>query len=165
MMWENSFFFCVPDFHSCYWSDCPFSMVCSFFLCHKSIIHLCVDFFWALNSVPFLCITLFFWSSSVQFQIGKGVCQGCILSSCLSNFCAEYIMRNGWLDEAQAGIKIAGRNINNLRYADDNTLMAESKEKLKSLLMKVKEENEKVDWKLNIQKSKIMHPVPSLHGK
>ena len=160
MMWENSFFFCVPDFHSCYWSDCPFSMVCSFFLCHKSIIHWRVDFFWALNSVPFLCITLFFWSSSVQFQIGKGVCQGCILSSCLSNFCAEYIMRNGWLDEAQAGIKIAGRNINHLRYADDNTLMAESKEKLKSLLMKVKEENEKVDWKLNIQKTKIRPSGP-----
>ena len=165
MMWENSFFFCVPDFHSCYWSDCPFSMVCSFFLCHKSIIHLCVDFFWALNSVPFLCITLFFWSSSVQFQIGKGVCQGCMLSSCLSNLYAEYIMRNGRLDEAQAGIKIAGRNINNLRYADDNTLMAESEEELKSLLMKVKEESEKVGLKLNIQKRKIWHPVPSLHWK
>ena len=78
------------------------------------------------------------------FQIGKGVCQGCILTSCLFNFYAEYIMRNPGLDEAQAGIKIAGRNINNLRYADDTTLMAESGEELKSLLMKVKEENEKL---------------------
>ena len=78
------------------------------------------------------------------FQIGKGVCQGCILSPCLFNLYAEYIMRNAGLDEAQAGIKIAGRNISNLRYADDTTLMAESEEKLKSLLMKVKEESEKV---------------------
>ena len=77
------------------------------------------------------------------FQIGKGVCQGCILSSCLFNFYAEYIMRNAGLEETQAGIKIAGRNINNLRYADDTTLMAESEEELKSLLMKVKEESEK----------------------
>ena len=77
------------------------------------------------------------------FQIGKGVCQGCILSPCLFNFYADYIMRNTWLEEAQAGIKIAGRNINNLRYADDTTLMAESEEELKSLLMRVKEENEK----------------------
>ena len=84
------------------------------------------------------------------FQIGKGVCQGCILSPCLFNLHAEYIIRNVGLDEAQAGIKIAGRNINNLRYADDTTLMAESKE-LKSLLMKVKEESEKVGLKLNIQ--------------
>ena len=90
------------------------------------------------------------------FQIGKGVCQGCILSPCLFNFCAEYIMRNARLDEAQAEIKIAGRNINNLRYADDITLMAESKEELTSLLMKVKEESEKVGLKLNIQKTKIM---------
>ena len=82
------------------------------------------------------------------FQIGKGVCQGCILSAC--NLYAEYIMRNVGLDEAQAGIKIAGRNINNLRYADDTTLMAESKEELKSLLMKVKEESEKFGLKLNI---------------
>ena len=89
------------------------------------------------------------------FQIGKGICQGCILSPCLFNFYAEYIMRNAGLDEAQAGIKIAGRNINNLRYADDTTLMAESEE-LKSLLMKVKEESEKVGLKLNIQKTKIM---------
>ena len=88
-------------------------------------------------------------------QIGKGVCQGCILSPCLFNLYAEYIMRNAGLDEAQAGIKIAGRNINNLRYADDTTLMAESEE-LKSLLMKVKEENEKVGLKFNIQKTKIM---------
>ena len=78
------------------------------------------------------------------FQIGKGVCQGCILSPCLFNLYAEYVMRNARLDEAQAGIKIAGRNINNLRYADDTTLMAESEEELKSLLMKVKEESEKL---------------------
>ena len=78
------------------------------------------------------------------FQIGKGVCQGCILSPCLFNFYAEYIMRNTGLEEAQAGIKIAGRNINNLRYADDNTLMAESEEELKNFLMKVKQESEKV---------------------
>ena len=89
------------------------------------------------------------------FQIGKGVCQGCILSPCLFNLYAEYIMRNAGLEEAQAGIKIARRNINNLRYADDTTLMAESKE-LKSLLMKVKEESEKVGLKLSIQKTKIM---------
>ena len=90
------------------------------------------------------------------FQIGKGVCQGCILSLCSFNLYAEYIMRNAGLDEAQAGIKIDRRNINNLRYADNTTLMAESKEELKSLLMKVKEESEKVGLKLNIQKSKIM---------
>ena len=89
-------------------------------------------------------------------QIGEGVCQGCILSPCLFNLYAEYIMRNAGLDEAQAGIKIAGRNINNLRYADDTTLMAESEEELKSLLMKVKEESGKVGLKLNIQKTKIM---------
>ena len=90
------------------------------------------------------------------FQIGKGVRQGCILPPCLFNFYAEYIMRNGGLAEAQAGIKIAGRNINNLRYADDITLMAESEEELKSFLMKVKEESEKDGLKLNIQKTKIM---------
>uniref|UniRef100_A0AC11D064 Uncharacterized protein n=1 Tax=Ovis aries TaxID=9940 RepID=A0AC11D064_SHEEP len=94
------------------------------------------------------------------FQIGKGVCQGCILSPCLFNFYAEYIMKNAGLEEAQAGIKIAGRNINNLRYADDTTLMAESEEELKSLLMKVKEESEKVGLKLNIQKMKIMASGP-----
>ena len=93
------------------------------------------------------------------FQIRKGVCQGCLLSPCLFNFYAEYIMRNAGLDEAQAGIKIAGRNINNLRYVDDTTLMAESEE-LKSLLMKVKEESEKVGLKLNIQKTKIMASGP-----
>ena len=86
------------------------------------------------------------------FQIGKGVHQGCILSLCLFNLYAEYIMRSAGLDEAQAGIKIARRNVNNLRYADDTTLMAESEEELKSLLIKVKEESEKVDLKLNIQK-------------
>ena len=90
------------------------------------------------------------------FQIGKGVSQGCILSPCLFNLYAEYIIRNSKLDEAQARIKIARRNINNLRYADDTTLMAESEEELKSLLMKVKEESEKVGLKLNIQKTKIM---------
>ena len=89
-------------------------------------------------------------------QIGKGVRQGCILSPCLFNFYAEYIMRKAGLEETQAGIKIAGRNINNLRYADDTTLVAESEEELKSLLMKVKEESEKVGLKLNIQKTKIM---------
>uniref|UniRef100_A0AC11D6X8 Uncharacterized protein n=2 Tax=Ovis aries TaxID=9940 RepID=A0AC11D6X8_SHEEP len=89
-------------------------------------------------------------------QIGKGVHQGCILSPCLFNLYAEYIMRNAGLDEAQTGIKIVGRNINNLRYADDTTLMAESEEEIKSLLMKVTEENEKTDLKLNIQKTKIM---------
>ena len=94
------------------------------------------------------------------FQIGKGVQQGCILSPCLFNLYAEYIIRNTGLDEAQAGIKIAGRNINNLRYADDNTLRAESKEELNSLLMKVKDESEKVDLKLNIQKTKIMASGP-----
>ena len=94
------------------------------------------------------------------FQIGKGVCQGCILSPCLFNLYAEYIMQNAGLDEAQAGIKIAGRNINNLRYADDTTLMAESEEELKSLLMKVKEESEKVGLKLKIQKTKIMASGP-----
>ena len=94
------------------------------------------------------------------FHIGKGVCQGCILSPCLFNLYAEYIMRNGGMEEAQAGIKIAGRNINNLRYADDITLMAESEEELNSLLMKVKEENEKVVLKLNIQKTKIMASDP-----
>ena len=98
------------------------------------------------------------------FQIGKGVRQGCILSPCLFNFYAEYIMRNTGLEEVQAGIKIAGRNINNLRYADDTTLMAESEE-LKSLLMKVKEESEIAGLKLNIQKTKIIASVPSLHGK
>ena len=94
------------------------------------------------------------------FQIGKGVRQGCILSPCLFNYYAEYIMRNTGLEEAQAGIKIAKRNINHLRYADDTTLMAESEEELKSLLMKVKEESEKVGLKLNIQKKKIMACVP-----
>ena len=107
------------------------------------------------------------------FQIGKGVHQGCIVSPCLFNFYAEYIMRNAGLEEAQTGIKIARRNINNLRYADDTTLMAECEEELKNLLMKVKEESENVGLKFNIQKMKIMasgtitswHLVPSLHGK
>ena len=89
-------------------------------------------------------------------QIGKGVHQGCILSRCLFNFYAEYIMRNAGLEETQAGINIAGRNISHLRYADDTTLLAESEEELKSLWMKVKEESEKVGGKLNIQKTKIM---------
>ena len=95
------------------------------------------------------------------FQIGKGVFQGCKLSPCLFNLYAEYIMRNTGLEEAQAGIKIAGRNINNLRYADDTTLLAESEEELKSLLMKVKEESENIGLKLNIQKTNIMASGPS----
>ena len=94
------------------------------------------------------------------FQIGKGVCQGSILSPCVFNSYAEYIRRNAGLDEAQAGIKIAGRNTNNLRYADDTTLMSESEEELKSLLMTVKEESEKFGLKLNIQKTKIMASSP-----
>ena len=94
------------------------------------------------------------------FQIRKGVHQGCILSPCLFNFYAEYIMRNAGLEETQAGIKIAGRNINSLRYTDDTTLMSESEKELKSLLMKVKEESEKVGLKLNIQKTKIMASGP-----
>jgi len=94
------------------------------------------------------------------FQVGKGVCQGCILSPCLFNLYAEYIMRNAGLEETQAGIKIAGRNINNLRYADDTTIMAESEEELKSLLMKVKVQSEKIGLKLNIQKMKIMASGP-----
>ena len=94
------------------------------------------------------------------FQIGKGVRQGCILSPCLFNFYAEYIIRNTGLDEAQSGIKIARRNINNLRYADDITLMTESEEELKSLLMKVKKESEEAGLKLNIQKTKIMASGP-----
>ena len=93
-------------------------------------------------------------------KTGKGVHQGCILSPCLFNFYADYIMRNAGLEETQAGIKTAGRNINNLRYADDTTLMAESEEELKSLVMKVKEESEKAGLKLNIQKTKIMTPGP-----
>ena len=91
---------------------------------------------------------------------GKGVCQGCILSPCLVNFYAEYVMRSAGLDKAQAGIKIAGRNINNLRYADDTTLMAESEDELKSPLMKVREKSEKVGLNLNIQKTKIMASGP-----
>ena len=102
-----------------------------------------------------------------HFQIGKEVHQGCILSPCLFNLYAEYIMRNAGLEEARAGIKIARRNINNLRYADDTTLMAESEEELKSLLTKVKEESEKkkTGLKFNIQKLRSWHPVPSLCGK
>ena len=95
-----------------------------------------------------------------MLQIGKRVRQGCILSACLFNLYAEYIMRNAGLEEAQAGIMIAGRNLNNLRYADDTTLMAESEEELKSLLMKVREESGKVGLKLNIQKTKIMASSP-----
>ena len=99
------------------------------------------------------------------FQMGKVVHQGCILSLCLFNLFAEYIMRNAGLDEAQAGIKIARRNINNLRYADDTTLMAECEGKLKSLLMKVKEESEKAGLKLKFIKLRSWHPVTSVHGK
>ena len=101
------------------------------------------------------------YGTTDRFQIGKGVRQGCILSPCLFNFYAEYIMRNAGLDEAQAGIKISGRNINNLRYANDTILMAEKKEELKSFFMKVKEESKKC-W-LKVQKTKIMAsgPIPS----
>ena len=99
------------------------------------------------------------------FQVRKGVRQGCILSPCLFNLHAEYIMRNAELEEAQVGIKMAGRNINNLRYADDTTLIAEIEEELKSLLMKVKEESEKVGLKLNIQKTKIVVSSTITHGK
>ena len=99
------------------------------------------------------------------FQIGKGVHPGCILSPCLFNLYAEYIMRNAGLEEAQAEIKIAGRNLNNLRYADDTTLMAESEEELKSLLMTVKEESEKAGLKLNVQIIKIMASGPITYGK
>ena len=99
------------------------------------------------------------------FQIGKGVRQVCMLSPCLFNLYAEYIMRNAGLDEAQTEIKIAMRNINNLRCVDDTTLMAESEEELKNLLMKVNEESEKVDLKLNIQKTKIMASGPITSGK
>ena len=98
------------------------------------------------------------------FQIGKGVHQGCMLSPYLFNLYAEYVMRNAGLDDAQAGIKIAGRNVNNFRYADDTTLMAE-REELKSLLMRVKEESEKVGLKLKHSENEDLHLVPSLHGK
>ena len=98
-------------------------------------------------------------------QMGKALCQGCVLSPCLFNLYAEYIMWNARLDEAQAGIKIARRNNNNLSYADDTTIMAESEEELKSLLMKVKEESKKAGLKLDIQTLRSGHPVPSLHGK
>ena len=105
------------------------------------------------------------YMNNYRFQIGKGVRQGCILSPCLFNFYAEYIMRNAGLDETQARIKIAGRNINNLRYEDNITHMAVSEEELKSLLMKVKEESEKVGLKLNIQKTNIKAsgPISSRH--
>ena len=99
------------------------------------------------------------------FQIEKGVCQGCILSPCLFNLYGEYIMCNAKLDEAQGGVKIARRTINNFRYADDTTLMTESKEELKSFLMKVKEDSENVGLKFNIQKTKIMASGPIVHGK
>ena len=102
-------------------------------------------------------LTQYFKSTTLQwFQIGKGVCQGCVLPPCLFNFYAEYIMWNAGLGEVQAGIKIAARTISNLRYADDTTFMAESEAELNSLLMKVKEESEKVGLKLSIQKTKIM---------
>ena len=100
-----------------------------------------------------------------QSKIGKGVHQGCILSPCLFNFYAEYIMRRARLNEAQAGIKIASRDINNLRYTDDTTLMAENEEELKNLLMKVNDKSEKARLKLSIQKTKIMTSGPSLRGK
>ena len=99
------------------------------------------------------------------FQIGKGAHQGCISSPCLFNFYAEYIMRNTGLEEAQGEIKIARRNLNNLRYTDDTTLMAESKEELKSLFMKVQEEREKAGLSLTFKNLRSWHPVPSFHGK
>ena len=99
------------------------------------------------------------------FQIGKGAQQGCIMSPCLFNLYAEYIVQNAGLGEAQAGIKFAKRNVNNLRFADDTTLMAEREEKLKGLLMKVKEENEKVGLNSVFRKLRSWHPVPSLYGK
>ena len=99
------------------------------------------------------------------FKIGKGVCQVCILSPCLLNLYAEYIMRNAGLDGAQAGVKTGGKNTNNLRYADDTTLMAESKEEIKSLLKKVKEESEKAGLNSILKKQRSWHHVPSLHGK
>ena len=103
--------------------------------------------------------------TTAWFQIGKVVRQGCISSPCLFNLYAEYIMRNAGLEETQAGIKIAGRNINNLRYADDTTFVAESEEELKSLLMKVKVESEKVGLSSTFRKRRSWHLVPSLHGK
>ena len=106
------------------------------------------------------CLLRNLYGARDWFQIGKGVRQGCILSPCLCNFYAEYIMRNAGLEEAQNGIKTSERNINNLRYADDTTLMAESEEELKSLLMKVKEDSEKVGLKLTFQKTKIMASGP-----
>ena len=124
------------------------------------------NFLEEISSLSHSVVFLYFFALIAEeglllwFQIGKGVRQGCILSPCLLNFYAEYIMRNPGLEEAQAGFKIAGRNINNLRYADDTTLMAESEEELKSLLMKVKEESEKVGLKLNIQKTEIMASGP-----
>ena len=108
----------------------------------------------------------YYWTWNNELvQIGKGVRQGCILSPCLFNFYAEHILRNTGLDEAQAGINIARRNINNLRYADDTTIMVEAEEELKSLLLEVREESEKSDLKLNIQKLRSWHPIPSLCGK
>ena len=111
--------------------------------------------------MSWIVFLLYMWfDAKIYRELFKGVRQGCISSPCLFNFYAEYIMRNAGLEEPQAGIKIAGRNINNLRYADDTTLMAESEEELKSLLMKVKDESEKVGLKLNIQKTKIMASGP-----
>ena len=121
------------------------------------------SFLW-LSSIPLLATVRTGHGTTDWFQIGKGEHQGCILSPYLFNFYAEYIMSNARLDEAQAGIKISGRNINNLRYADDTTFMAESEE-LKSHLMKVKEENEKVGLKLNVQKTKIMASSPTTSWK
>ena len=112
------------------------------------------------GAITSLSLGMVFLLIEPQCQIRKGVCQGCTLSPCLFNLCTEYIMGKTGLEVAEAGIKIVGRNINNLRYADDTTLMAESKEKLKGLLMKVKEESEKVGLQLNIQKTKIMASSP-----
>ena len=133
------------------WVDCNFYIIFEYFYI------IVLQWF----CIVLQCTTTIISSNRADwFQIGKGVRQGCILSPCLFKLDAEYVMRNAGLQEAQAGIKIAGRNINNLRYAGDTTLMAESEKELKSLLMKVKEESENVGLKLNIQKTKIMASDP-----
>ena len=146
---ENYLFFPLSTLQTVLRCLFAFSIITSMWLYH----YICLFFLFIVTILPGIT------SATDWSQIGKGVCQGCILSPCLFNLYAEYIMRKAGLEEVQAGIKIARRNINNLRYADDTTLMAESEE-LKSLLMKVKEESEKVGLKLNIQKTKIMASGP-----
>ena len=133
--------------------------ICFYHLLFKHVI-LFIQILRAIGFVFYLYVITTDW-----FQIGKGVRQGCILSPCVFSLYAEYIMRNAGLEEAQAGIKIAGRNINNLKYADDTTFLAESEEELKSLLMKVKEESENLASSLIFRKLRSWHPVPLLHGK